>query len=110
MNTEKNGNEYRLLAIVAHPDDETVAIGGTLARYSHQGAQTYVIIATDGDVGHAPEGLKGHSSVAEMRATELECAARSLGLGALCDLGQFGGGRLEVDDDVAAEDQVLVRW
>lgn len=87
MNSSK-----RLLAIVAHPDDESAAIGGTLALYSRQGVRTHVIIATDGAVGHAPEGLKGYASVVEMRAAELDCAARALGLTATYNLGYRDSG------------------
>ncbi len=70
-----------LLAVVAHPDDESFAIGGTLARYAAQGAQVHVIVATDGSAGTVtPEALDGHASIAELRMEELRCAAEQLGL------------------------------
>jgi LmbE family N-acetylglucosaminyl deacetylase len=70
----------RLLAVMAHPDDETFGPGGTLALYARQGVETYLVCATGGELGEAPPGLNGYTSVAEMRAAELRCACRVLGL------------------------------
>ncbi len=39
----------RALAIYAHPDDPDVSCGGTLARWSGQGAEVHVLIVTTGD-------------------------------------------------------------
>jgi LmbE family N-acetylglucosaminyl deacetylase len=74
-------NERRMLVVMAHPDDETFGMAGTIARYVAEGVKVYLICATNGDVGSADaEFLKGHSSVAEMRLAELGCAAETLGL------------------------------
>ena len=40
-----------LLAVHAHPDDETITMGGTLARYSAAGVRTVVVTCTTGDLG-----------------------------------------------------------
>src|ERR1700687_3509555 len=40
-----------LLAVHAHPDDETITMGGTLARYSAEGVRTVVVTCTRGDLG-----------------------------------------------------------
>ena len=40
-----------LLAVHAHPDDETITMGGTLARYSAEGVRTIVVTCTQGDLG-----------------------------------------------------------
>lgn len=70
-----------LVAIFAHPDDESFGIGGTLARYSKQGVSTYYLCATRGESGTVdPEMMKGYDTVAELRSNELECASRELGL------------------------------
>ena len=45
-----------LLAVLAHPDDESYGPGGTLARYAAEGFQVHVAIATDGAAGTAAEG------------------------------------------------------
>lgn len=70
-----------LLTVLAHPDDESFGMGGTLALYAWSGAAVYLVCATDGEVGHAPpELLQGYASLAERRADELRCAADKLGL------------------------------
>ena len=40
-----------LLAFHAHPDDESVATGVTLAKYAHEGHDVVVVTATDGSEG-----------------------------------------------------------
>lgn len=71
----------RLLAVVAHPDDETFGMGGTLAHYAEQGVEVHLICATRGEVGEVnSEMLEGFQSVGELREHELCCAADFLGL------------------------------
>jgi LmbE family N-acetylglucosaminyl deacetylase len=70
-----------LLAVLAHPDDETFGTGGTLAHYAQLGVKVYLVCATRGEVGEVePELLEGYTSVAELREHELRCAAQTLGL------------------------------
>lgn len=83
---------HRLLGVFAHPDDETFGIGGTLAVYAKRGVGTHVVCATRGEVGEAPEGLKGFASKAEMRIDELDCASRILGLSSVRYLGYRDSG------------------
>jgi LmbE family N-acetylglucosaminyl deacetylase len=71
----------RLMAVVAHPDDESLAFGGTLVKYAAEGAEVSIVMATrgehgwPGDDGTAPEpGLLG--SLREQEARE---ASRFLG-------------------------------
>jgi LmbE family N-acetylglucosaminyl deacetylase len=82
----------RLLAVFAHPDDETFGTGGTLAHYARQGVDVYLICATRGEVGEAPADLKGFASTADMREDELRCAAGILGLKAVHFLGYRDSG------------------
>jgi LmbE family N-acetylglucosaminyl deacetylase len=79
--------QRRLLAIFAHPDDESFGPGGTLARYVREGAEVHVCTVTDGAAGsHHPEALSDegapHSgvSMAWRRREELACACRVLGV------------------------------
>jgi len=73
--------EKILLAVLAHPDDETFGMGGTLAYYSQQGVKTYLVCATRGEVGEMdPKYMEGFNSIAERREHELRCAAGNLGL------------------------------
>jgi len=70
-----------ILAVLAHPDDETFGLGGTLALYSKKGNEVYLVCATRGEVGAAdPEFMVGYRDVAEMRTDELMRAAKILGL------------------------------
>ena len=70
-----------ILAVLAHPDDETFGLGGTLALYARKGYKTYYVCATRGEVGAADEEyMRGYSSTAEMRTDELMRAAKDLGL------------------------------
>ena len=70
-----------LLAVLAHPDDESFGMGGTLALYALRGVDVHLVCATRGEVGEvAPELLKGFTSIAELRESELRCAAGFLGL------------------------------
>ena len=41
----------RMMAILAHPDDESFGMGGTLAKYNHQGVQIVLLYATRGEAG-----------------------------------------------------------
>lgn len=70
-----------LLAVLAHPDDETFGMGGTLALYARRGVDVYLICATRGEVGEMdPKYMRGFTSIAERREAELRCAAENLGL------------------------------
>lgn len=83
----------RLLAIFAHPDDESMGMGGTLARYSSEGVETHLICATRGEVGWfgPPEQYPGSVALGKIRERELECAARELGLKSLAFLDYIDG-------------------
>jgi LmbE family N-acetylglucosaminyl deacetylase len=82
-----------LLAVLAHPDDESFGMGGTLALYASRGVDVHLVCATRGDVGEvAPELLKGFNSIAELRESELRCAAGILGLAGVHFLGYRDSG------------------
>jgi len=71
----------RLLAVVAHPDDETFGMGGTLAHYACAGVEVHLICATRGEAGEVEaEHLEGYGSIGELREHELCCAADVLGI------------------------------
>ncbi len=70
-----------LLAIMAHPDDESFGMGATLAKYTGEGVDVHLLCATGGENGTVePEHLDGYESIAELREAELRCAAEKLGL------------------------------
>lgn len=70
-----------LLAVLAHPDDESFGMGGTLALYAQRGAEVYLVCATRGEAGSVDaEHLHNYPSIAALREAELRCAAQALGL------------------------------
>ncbi len=42
---------FKLLAVLAHPDDESLGFGGTFAKYAAEGIATYLVTATRGERG-----------------------------------------------------------
>jgi LmbE family N-acetylglucosaminyl deacetylase len=73
-----------ILAFYAHPDDETMLSGGTLALLSRQGARVFYLSATrgeGGDLGEPPLCTRGEAGA--VRSAELACAVESLGGGSL---------------------------
>jgi LmbE family N-acetylglucosaminyl deacetylase len=74
-----------LLAILAHPDDESLGIGATLAKYAAEGVGTFLITATSGQAGryygHPPgEHHPGPDALGKIRESELRAAAATLGV------------------------------
>ena len=76
------GETLKLLAIFPHPDDETMGLGSTMARYSAEGVETYLVCATHGERGwFDSEGPNpGWEEVAKIRTEELKQAADHLGI------------------------------
>ena len=70
-----------LLAVLAHPDDESYGLGGTLARYADEGVDVHVAIATDGAAGSIDEKWQGdHKRLVDARTQEVSRAAEVLGV------------------------------
>lgn len=70
-----------MLAVVAHPDDESFGTGGTLARYAAEGVDVHVAIATDGAAGSVEKGFEDkREQLVSVRAEELQAAVRVLGV------------------------------
>ena len=64
----------KLLAVIAHPDDESFGIGGTLAKYAKEGVDIHVLCATRGENG------QGGSELGKIREKELLTASKILGV------------------------------
>ena len=81
MGKIQNHEGKTLLAVLAHPDDETFGMGGTLALYARRGVKVHLICATRGEVGEvSPEYKETIKSAACLRTQELRCAADTLGI------------------------------
>ena len=69
------------MAVLAHPDDESLGLGGTLARYAREGVETHVITATRGERGRNGDSRETPpAQLASLRESELLAAARVLGV------------------------------
>jgi LmbE family N-acetylglucosaminyl deacetylase len=82
----------RLMAVLAHPDDESLGMGGTLARYASEGVETSLVTATLGQSGRyrgipPGEGHPGAEELGRIRERELRAAAAVLGIRELALLG-----------------------
>lgn len=89
-----------LMAIFAHPDDESLAAGGLIASCAAGGSTVTLVVATRGEAGPGREGAR----LAEARTREMEAAARVLGASELVWLDYPDGllpsvdaGQLEAD-------------
>lgn len=70
-----------ILVVLAHPDDESFGMGGTIAYYAARGVDVHLACATRGEAGTVdPEFLVKYKTIAELREAELACAAQALGL------------------------------
>lgn len=91
------GEDLRLLAVLAHPDDESLGFGGTLVHYAAEGVETHLVTATHGQSGRwrgFPPGSPEHpgpAALAEFRERELRAAAAVLGLKSVSLLGYVDG-------------------
>lgn len=71
-----------VLAVFAHPDDESLVAGGTLARYAAEGAQVALICATRGEWGPiSDDALADYETLGQVRERELRAACEVLGIG-----------------------------
>lgn len=76
----------KVLVFVAHQDDETIGCGGTLAKWSNEGAKVHVCFMTDGATGYEQgSGLK--SDITSIRMKEATYACHLLGVKEISTLG-----------------------
>jgi LmbE family N-acetylglucosaminyl deacetylase len=82
----------KLMAVLAHPDDESLGCGGVLAKYAAEGIETYLVTATRGERGR----YRGHrdgdehpgpARLGQIREAEVRAAAAALGVRELSFLG-----------------------
>ena len=96
--------KLRLLAVLAHPDDETFGCGGTLAKYADQGAQVTLICATRGEVGEISDpALATRENLGQVREQELRDACDVLGIDDLRMLGYRDSGMADTQENLHPE-------
>ncbi len=90
-----------LVCFHAHPDDEVISTGGTIARAADEGHRVVLVVATNGDHGEVPDDLGPDESLVDRRRTETEAAARVLGISRVVWLGYTDSGMTgwEQNDD-----------
>jgi LmbE family N-acetylglucosaminyl deacetylase len=92
--------QLTLMAVHAHPDDESSSTGGALAKYAAEGITTVLVTCTDGRCGDGPGAVKpgqeGHDpeAVVAMRTKELEASAAALNVTHLELLGYHDSGMM----------------
>jgi LmbE family N-acetylglucosaminyl deacetylase len=97
--------KLRLMCVLAHPDDESLGTGGTLARYAAEGVDAFLITATRGERGRFGDGGERPSAdvVGKVRESELRAAATELGVREVTVLGYPDGALDSVDSTIARE-------
>jgi len=87
----------------AHPDDEAIATGGTMARLAADGHRVVLVVATRGENGEVDEGyLRADESLWERRVVETHAAAEILGVARVEFLGYVDSGMMGTpENDVA---------
>ena len=73
-------DQLKLMCVLAHPDDESLGTGGTLAKYAAEGIETYLVTATRGEHGWWGDNYPGPEALGKIREAELRAAAKALGL------------------------------
>jgi LmbE family N-acetylglucosaminyl deacetylase len=93
----------KLMAVFAHPDDESLAAGGLLAKYAAEGVETYLVCATRGEAGRYIDeyGRLPAEMLGRIRTNELRKAAEILGIRRTFFLGYRDGQLDQVDPDEA---------
>jgi N-acetyl-1-D-myo-inositol-2-amino-2-deoxy-alpha-D-glucopyranoside deacetylase len=93
-----------LLAILAHPDDESFGPGATLAKYALDGVSVNYLCGTRGEMGTTDaEYMQGYAETGDMRWAELTCAAKELGLAGIYHLGYRDSGMQDADSNKHAQ-------
>lgn len=95
---------FTLVAFHAHPDDEALLMGGTLARCAAEGHRVVLVVATAGESGLVRGGRTG-STLAARRSAELQRSAAALGCARVELLGYADSGL----DGSAGGEEAFVR-
>ncbi len=84
--TKSDGNGRRLLLVHAHPDDESIGTGATMAKYAAEGAGVTLITCTLGELGEVIPPELAHlawdadGGLGQYRIGELAAACAALGV------------------------------
>jgi LmbE family N-acetylglucosaminyl deacetylase len=76
----------------AHPDDECILTGGSIARASDEGHRVVLVTCTNGDHGEVPEDLRSGETLVDRRKHETERSAEVLGISRIVWMGYEDSG------------------
>ncbi|CAB4812940.1 MAG: GlcNAc-PI de-N-acetylase [Actinobacteria bacterium] len=91
-----------LVCFHAHPDDEAISTGGTIARAAAEGHRVVLVVATGGEWGETPADLSDGETLADRRRRETDDSARALGLHRVVWLGYEDSGMTGWDQNANA--------
>jgi LmbE family N-acetylglucosaminyl deacetylase len=74
------GPDARVVVVAAHPDDESLGVGGLLAGCAARGAHVRLVVATDGRFSHPDSPSHSPERLADLRRDEVRAGARALGI------------------------------
>ena len=101
MTTDAAGHRPTLMTVHAHPDDETIGTGGTMARAVEAGRRVVLVTGTRGELGEIVvpdmDTPDNHRRLGEIRAVELERAMGRLGVTEWENLGYRDSGMMDTD-------------
>ena len=84
-----------IVSFHAHPDDEAIATGGTLARAASEGHRVILVVATHGEEGEVEDGFLAYDEkLHERRLEETHAAAMILGVERVQFLGYRDSGMM----------------
>lgn len=90
-----------LACVFAHPDDETYAVGGTLASYAARGIHSDIFCATNGDAGKSSGvPVSSRAELGKRRLAELRAAANVLGVETIVATEHPDGALAEVNTEL----------
>jgi LmbE family N-acetylglucosaminyl deacetylase len=78
---------YTVVCFHAHPDDEALLTGGTMARLAAEGHRVVLVVATAGEAGLTSASLAATTPLGDLRLAELSRSAEALGCARMVDLG-----------------------
>lgn len=96
------GEFDRVVVVAAHPDDETLAVGGLMGAVHAAGGDVELVVATDGEAAFPGLDAAGRAELARTRRRELDTALAAQGLGDI-PVHRLGLPDSALDADVLAE-------
>jgi LmbE family N-acetylglucosaminyl deacetylase len=109
----------RVVVVAPHPDDEVLAVGGTVATLAARGHEVLVVAVTDGEGSHPHSGTWTPERLRSIRPRETEAALARLGLDATTPVMRLHlpDGRVAAHEKALAiqlplrpDDTVFVTW